>query len=87
MVSVIDSQLVGVNSLVPFCLSRCRIPKKDNQLSVIYEFVANNRKPKLSENHCIRSKAIRHLLLKYDRLSLIQGVLHRRTFQDDDELQ
>ena len=61
--------------------------KKHNQLSVIYEFVAGNQKPKLSEIHHIRSKPIRHLLLQYDCLSLIRGVLHHRTFQDDDEIQ
>ena len=54
---------------------------------VIYEFVASNQKPKLSEIHCIRSKPIRHLLLQYDHLSSIQGVLHNWTFQDDDEIQ
>ena len=41
----------------------------------------------MSEIHRIRSKPIRHLLLQYDQLSLIWGVLHRRTFQDDDEIQ
>ena len=61
--------------------------KKDNQLLVAYEFVAGNQKPKLSEIHRIRSKPIRHLLLQYDSLSLIRGVLHRQTFQDNDEVQ
>ena len=45
--------------------------KRCNQLSVIYEYVANNHKPKLSEIHHIRSKPIRHLLLQFDHLSLI----------------
>ena len=33
--------------------------------------------------HCVRSKPIRHLLLQYDYLSLIWGVLHHHTFKDD----
>ena len=87
-VSVIDSQLVGVKlfgTILP--KQKAEYQKKDNQLSVIYEFVAGNQKPKLSEIHCIRSKPIRHLLLQYDCLSLIRGVLHCQTFQDDNEIQ
>ena len=61
--------------------------KKCTQLSVIYEHVANNSKPKLSEIHHSRSKPIRCLLLQFDQLSLIRGVLHHRTFTDDDETQ
>ena len=61
--------------------------KRCTQLSVVYEYVANNHKPKLSEIHRIRSKPIRHLLLQFDHLSLIQGVLHHCTFTDDDETQ
>ena len=61
--------------------------KRCNQLSVIYKYVANNNKPKLSVIHCIRSKPIRHLLLQFDCLSLIHGVLHCRMFTDDDETQ
>ena len=45
---------------------------KDNQLSVIYEFVASNRKPKLSEIHCIWSSLLESTL-QYDCLSLIWG--------------
>ena len=61
--------------------------KKCTQLSVIYECVANNSKPKLSEIHHILSKPIRHLLLQFDQLSLIWGVLHHHTFADNDEIQ
>ena len=88
LVSVINSQLAGVKlfgTILPKQMAEYQ--KKHNQLSVIYEFVAGNQKPKLSEIHHIRSKPIKQLLLQYGCLSLIQGVLHRRTFQDNDEIQ
>ena len=86
--SVIDSQLLGVklfDTILPKQMPEYQ--KKDNQLPVVYEFVASNCKPKLLEIHHIQSKPIRHLLLQYDHLSLIWGVLHRQTFQDDNETQ
>ena len=61
--------------------------KRCTQLSVVYEHVANNSKPILSEIHRIRSKPIRQLLLQFDCLLLIWGVLHCCTFTDDDETQ
>ena len=61
--------------------------KRDPQLAHVYECVANQSKPKLSAIHRVKSKPVRRLLLQYDRLSLIRGVLHCRTFQGDDELQ
>ena len=61
--------------------------KRDTHLFLVYEYVASNHKPKLSEIHRVRSKPIRQLLLQYDWLSLIQGVLHHRTFKDNDEIQ
>ena len=45
--------------------------KRDTQLSLVYEHVVNNRKPKVSEIHCIRLKPIRRLLLQFNHLSLI----------------
>ena len=63
------------------------LQKRCSQLSVVYEYVANNVKPKLSVIYRIRSKPIRHLLLQFDRLLLIQGVLHHRTFMNNDEIQ
>ena len=74
LANVNNSQLSGVklfDTITPKQMAEYQ--KKDNQLSVIYEFVANNRKPKLSEIHRIWSKPIRHLLLQYDHLSLIPG--------------
>ena len=50
--------------------------KEDTQLSLVYECVANNSKPKLSEIHHIWSKPIQHLLLQFEWLSLIWGVLN-----------
>ena len=61
--------------------------KRDTQLSIVYEYIASNHKPKLSERHHVRSKPIRQLLLQYVQLSLIWGVLHHQTFKDDDEIQ
>ena len=61
--------------------------KRDPQLAHIYECVTNQSKPKLSAIHRVMSKPVCRLLLQFDRLSLIQGVLHHRTFHGDDELQ
>ena len=61
--------------------------KRDTQLAHVYECVTNNSKPKLTAIHHVRSKPVHRLLLQYDQLSLIRGVLHCRTFQGDDELQ
>ena len=85
--NVVDIQLNEVKffrSITPSKMAE--LQKRCNQLSVIYEYVASN-KPKLSVIYHIRSKPIRHLLLQFDYLSLIWGVLHRRTFTDDDEIQ
>ena len=60
---------------------------RDIQLSLIYECIANNSKPKLSEIHHVRSKPIHRLLLQFDHLSIIRGVLHHCSFKDDDEMQ
>ena len=86
--SIIDVQLNEVKLFYSITPSKmAEYQKRCTQLSVIYEYVANNHKPKLSEIHHIRSKPIRHLLLQFDHLSLIWGVLHHRMFMDDDETQ
>ena len=63
------------------------LQKKCNQLSFVYGVRSQQSKPKLPMIQRIRSKPIRRLLLQFDRLSLIRGVLHRQTFTDDDEIQ
>ena len=86
--NVIDVQLNEVklfHSITPSKMAEYQ--KRCNKLSVVYEYVANNCKPKLSEIHRIRSKPIRHLLLQFELLSLILGVLHCHMFMDDDETQ
>ena len=81
-ISVVDVQLNQVKIFNSITLSQmAEYQKKDTQLSIIYERVASNSKPKLSEIHHIKSKPIWHLLLQYDRLFLIWGVLHCQTFQ------
>ena len=58
--NIVDIQLNEVKlfySITPSQMAEYQ--KKCTQLSVIYEHVANNSKPKLSEIHCIRSKPIR----------------------------
>ena len=60
--------------------------KRDTQLSLVYEYVASGHKPRLTEIHCNRSKPIQHLLLQFDHLSLVQGVLHHCSFINDDEI-
>ena len=87
-INVVDVQLRQLkifNSITP--KEMAELQKKDSQLSIVYECVTANSKPKWSEIHHIRSKPVHRLLLQFDRLSLIQGVLHRLTFKDDDEIQ
>ena len=86
--NIVDIQLNEVKlfySITPSEMAEYQ--KKCTQLSVVYEHIANNLKPKLSEIHHIRSKPIRRLLLQFDCLSLIWGVLHHCTFTDNDETQ
>ena len=86
--SVVDAQLNEVklfHSIPPSKMAE--LEKRCSQLSVVYKYVANGKKPKLSVINRIRSRPIRCLLFQFDRLSLIWGVLHRRTFMDNDEIQ
>ena len=53
----------------------------------MYEYVASGHKPRLTEIHCIRSKPIWCLLLQFDHLYLVQGVLHHHSFVNNDEIQ
>ena len=87
-VNLIDIQLNEVklfNSISPSQMAQNQ--KRDTQLSLVYEYVANNHKPKLSDIHHVWSKPIRWLFLQYDWLSLIWGVLHHQTFKDENEVQ
>ena len=72
------------NSIMPEQMAE--LQKQDTQLSLVYDKVSSNKKPKPSEIHHIRSTPIHRLLLQYDRLSLIWGVLHHCTFKDDNEI-
>ena len=85
-INIIDVQLDEVKTFDSISLSQmAEFQKGDTQLSLVYEHVANNSKPKLSEIHHIQSKPIQCLILQFDWLSLIQGVLHHHSFMDDDE--
>ena len=65
--SVVDIQLNQVKLFHSIPPSKMvELQKRCNQLSVVYEYVANNVKPKLSVIHRIRSKPIRRLLLQFD---------------------
>ena len=57
---------------------------KDPLLSLLYELVQKNSKPKLSQ---IRSKLIHKMLLQFDQFSLIEGVLHCRAILHGEEVQ
>ena len=64
---IIDIQLNEVklfNSISPSQMAEYQ--KRDTQLSLVYECVTNNSKPKLSEIHHVRSKPIHRLLLQFD---------------------
>ena len=85
--NIINAQLREVklfNSITPEQMAEYQ--KKDLQLSLVYDRVSKNLKPKLSEIHRIQSKPIHRLLLQFNQLSLIRGVLHRHSFKDDDEI-
>ena len=86
--NVVDVQLNEVKLFCSITPSKmAELQKRCNQLSVIYKYVANNNKPKLSVIYRIRSKPIRHLLLQFDCLTFIRGALHHWTFMDNDEIQ
>ena len=85
-INIIDIQLNEVKTFDSISPSQmAEFQKEDTQLSLVYEHINNNSKPKLSEIHHIRSKPIQHLLLQFDWLSLIWGVLHCCLFMDDNE--
>ena len=84
-VNIVDVQLNGVKTFDTISPSQMvEFQKEDTQLSLIYEHV-HNSKPKLSEIHHIWSKPIWQLLLQFDWLCIIQGVLHHHSFTDDNE--
>ena len=65
--NVVDVQLNEVKLFHSISPSKmAELQKRCTQLSVVYEYVANNNKPKLSVIYRIRSKPIRHLLLQFD---------------------
>ena len=64
---IIKAQLQEVklfNSIMPEQMAE--LQKKDLQLSLVYDKVSKNQKPKLSEIHRIQSKLIRMLLLQFN---------------------
>ena len=64
MVNVQLRQVKIFNSIMP--KEMAELQKKDSQLSTVYEHVATNSKPKLSEIHRIWSKPVHRLLLQFD---------------------
>ena len=86
--SLIEIQLNEVklfDSISPSQMAESQ--KRGTQLSLVHEHVASGHNPRLTEIHHVRSMPIRHLLLKFDHLSLIWGVLHHCTFVNDNEIQ
>ena len=86
--NIIDVQLCEVklfDTISPKQMAEYQ--KRDTQLAHIYECVATNSKPKLTVIYHVKLRPVCRLLLQYDQLSLIRGVLHHRTFQGDDEIQ
>ena len=66
-INVVDVQMQQVKIFNSIMLTEmAELQKKDNQQSVVYERVASNSKPKLSEIHHIRSKPVPRLLLQFD---------------------
>ena len=81
-INVVDVQLRQVNIFNSFMPTEmAEFQKKDNQLSIVYEHVTSNSKPKLSEIHHIRSKPVCRFLLQFDCLSLIWGDLYHWTLR------
>ena len=86
--NIMDVQLCEVklfDMIMPKQMAKYQ--KRDTQLAHIYECVATNSKPKLTAIYHVKSRPVCRLLLQYDRLSLIRGVLHHCTFQGNDEIQ
>ena len=57
----------------------------DNQLSTVYEYVEMGKSPPKNVIYKARYKTSHKLLLKFDRLILKQGVLHRLYIDNDTE--
>ena len=86
--NVINAQLQEIKLFNSITLEQMvEYQKRDLQLSLVCDKVSSQSKPKLSEIHRIQSRSIRRLLLQFNRLSLIWGVLHHHTFKDDNEIQ
>ena len=86
--NIINMQLHEVklfNTITPKQMAEYQ--KRYTQLAHIYECVTSNSKPKLTAIHHIKSRPVHRLLLQYDRLSLMWGILHHHTFQGNDEIQ
>ena len=83
--NIMDVQLCEVklsDTIMPTQMAEYQ--KRDTQLAHIYEFVTTNSKPKLTAIYHVKSRPVHRLLLQYDWLSLIWGILHCHTFQGDD---
>ena len=86
--NIIDVQLWEVklfDTIMPKQMAEYQ--KRDTQLAHVYECVTTNSKPKLTVIYRVKLRPVYRLLLQYDWLSIIRGVLHCRTFQGDDEIQ
>ena len=60
---------------------------KDPLLTLLYELVQKNSKPKVSQIHRIQSKLLHKMLLQFDRFLLIEGVLHCQAILHGEEVQ
>ena len=83
LTNIVNVQLKEVkifNSIRPEQMAE--LQKKDPQLSLVYDKILSKTNPRLSEIHHIRSKPTHRLLLQYDQLSLIWGVLHHSIFKE-----
>ena len=85
--SFIDVQLCEVKLFDTISPSQmAEYQKRDTQLSYVYECIAGNSKPKISEIHCIRSKPICKFLFQFDSF-INTGCSASSYILDDNETQ
>ena len=86
--NLIEVQLNELKLFPSIPISKMREEQqKDSLLTLLYELVQKNSKPKLSQINWIQSKLICKILLQFDQFSLIKGVLHCQAILHGKEVQ
>ena len=86
--SLIEAQLNELKLFPSIPISEMgKEQQKHSQLSLLYELVNKESKPKLSQIYWIRSKLVRKMLSQFDKFLIIKGVLHHYAILNGKETQ